>query len=124
VHASRRLMGGAVSLATIAGLVVIPATSAHADSPHCSGALCAELLQASTTVFIIGEWSDADFTGHFQLQTPSGANLNTQDKTWTPQETFGFSVTRQNGQYCANEWQHNSSGGYDRIGGICWTISP
>lgn len=119
---SRRVLVGAISLA-MAGAAVLTGTPAYADSPHCSGQLCAQLVSTTMTTFRIYEWSETAFAGHFELQTPAHATINTVDRQWSSHEVSPFNVTRQDGKYCANEWRHNPDGGYTRIGGICWNIS-
>ncbi len=120
---SRRLITGTTAFLAVLSSLLISAVPAAADTPHCNGLLCAQLVGANTTRFVIQEYTDAVFTGHFQLQTPAGANLSTADANYGVGGGFKFNVTRLNGKYCANQWRHNSSGGYDRVGGICWNIN-
>ncbi len=121
---SRRLITGTTAFLAVLGSLLISATSAHADSPHCNGLLCAELTNVTTGSFRILEWTQGGFTGHFQLQTPSGANLNSiPDASYRANQGHPFVVARIDGRYCANQWRRNSSGNYDRVGGICWNIN-
>lgn len=111
------------TLACAVGASLFAAAPANAATPHCNGSLCAELIAANSSSFKIEEYTVTQFTGHFQLQTPEHTTYNSPDTTYGLGSGHTFTVSAVDGSYCANQWKKNSTGAYDRIGGVCWTIN-
>ena len=110
----------AFSATMIAGLSVSPADAAITGN-YCDGHyLCTDVVTQTNSDLVIHMWAPVDgFTGHFELQLPSGPPVNSADQRWNAGSGPTFDVLINYGFYCATAWAKTGST-YTKLGFVCF----
>jgi hypothetical protein len=120
---SKRLSVFAATTVISAGVLVgAAAVPAMATPNFCGGDVCANEAGQSLSTLYIHTWAfTTTFTGHFELQTPTGAVHNSSDKknyAGGAGPTFALPIVY--GYYCATAWRKNGPGNYTDLGEVCF----
>lgn len=113
-----------VSTTAIIGFTGAPADAAI-TSNFCDGHyLCTDVVTETNSDLVIHMWPPVDgFTGHFELQQPTGAPVNSGDQRWNAGSGPTFDVPINYGYYCATAWGESGSG-YNKLGFVCFVWGP
>jgi hypothetical protein len=111
-----------ISAGTVAAVDAQPVSAATPN--FCNGNyLCVNVAAQTNSTLYIHMWSPTySFTGHFELQTPESTTFNSHPD----QKYLGggsgptFPVSIVYGYYCATAWARTSSGGYNKLGYLCF----
>lgn len=111
----------------ISAVALIPAGAANAANAtpvFCNGNyLCVEEVGQSISTMYVDMWASTySFEGHFQLQTPTGASLNSRQQRNYPGSGNAVTFTVNNfvyGTYCATAWKWNGGSSYTKLGYGC-----
>ena len=109
-----------VSTTAIIGFTGAPADAAI-TSNFCDGHyLCTDVVTETNSDLVIHMWPPVDgFTGHFELQQPTGAPVNSGDQRWNAGSGPTFDVLINYGFYCATAWAKTGST-YTKLGFVCF----
>ena len=109
-----------LSATAIVVFSVSPADAAITGN-YCDGHyLCTDVAAETNSDLVIHLWAPVDgFTGHFQLQTPTGASINSGDQRWNAGSGPTFDALISYGFYCATAWGKSGSG-YNKLGFVCF----
>jgi hypothetical protein len=113
----------AATVLCTAAITGVSAATASATPTFCNGNyLCANVPAQTITDLFIKMWAPTDgFTGHFQLQSPTGHSYNSANQRYNAGLANGalFDVPIVYGTYCATAWGGSGSS-FTKLGYLCF----